>query len=69
MMRHAVRIAAVMLAAVALWAGRAEAQELKVGDMAPDFTLQASDGKTYTLSKLKGQAVVLRWFPKAYTAG
>lgn len=43
--------------------------ELKVGDVAPDFTLQASDGKTYSLSKLRGKAVVLAWFPKAFTAG
>jgi thioredoxin-dependent peroxiredoxin len=44
--------------------------ELKVGDQAPDFTLPATDGKTYTLSKdLKGKWVVLAWFPKAFTAG
>jgi peroxiredoxin len=43
--------------------------ELKVGDPAPDFTLQASDGQTYTLSKLRGKTVVLAWFPKAFTAG
>lgn len=43
--------------------------DLKVGDPAPDFTLQASDGKSYTLSKLRGKAVVLAWFPKAFTAG
>jgi thioredoxin-dependent peroxiredoxin len=44
--------------------------ELKVGDAAPDFTLQASDGKTYTLSNFKGkQAVVVAWFPKAFTQG
>jgi peroxiredoxin Q/BCP len=42
---------------------------LKVGDMAPDFTLKASDGQTYSLSKLKGKTVVLAWFPKAFTAG
>ena len=43
---------------------------LEVGDMAPDFTLQATDGKTYTLSDFKGQkAVVIAWFPKAYTRG
>ena len=48
----------------------ATAAELKVGDQAPDFTLQATDGKTYTLSKdLKGKWVVLAWFPKAFTAG
>jgi peroxiredoxin Q/BCP len=43
--------------------------ELKVGDTAPDFTLQASDGQTYSLAKLKGKYVVLAWFPKAFTAG
>jgi thioredoxin-dependent peroxiredoxin len=44
--------------------------ELKVGDAAPDFSLQASDGKTYKLSDFKGkQAVVVAWFPKAFTQG
>jgi thioredoxin-dependent peroxiredoxin len=44
--------------------------ELKVGDQAPDFTLQASDGKTYTLSDFTGRsAVVIAWFPKAFTRG
>ena len=58
------------LAAVGLLAAPATAQEpLKVGDPAPDFTLQASDGQTYSLSKLRGRTVVLAWFPKAFTAG
>src|ERR1044072_2945254 len=44
--------------------------KLKVGDLAPDFTLPASDGKTYKLSSFRGkQAVVLAWFPKAFTRG
>jgi thioredoxin-dependent peroxiredoxin len=44
--------------------------ELKVGDPAPNFTLKGTDGKTYTLSNFKGkQAVVLAWFPKAFTQG
>jgi len=43
--------------------------ELKVGDQAPDFTLKATDGQTYSLSKLRGKTVVLAWFPKAFTAG
>jgi len=44
--------------------------ELSVGDMAPEFTLQGSDGKAYTLSEFRGkEAVVLAWFPKAYTSG
>ena len=60
------------VAAVALMgAGTvARAAELKVGDKAPDFTLSASDGKTYKLADFKGKkAVVLAWFPKAFTAG
>src|SRR6187549_101990 len=44
--------------------------DLKVGDPAPDFSLQASDGKTYKLSDFKGKkAVVVAWFPKAFTQG
>lgn len=46
------------------------AAELTVGDAAPDFNLQASDGKTYSLADFKGkQAVVVAWFPKAFTGG
>jgi peroxiredoxin Q/BCP len=52
------------------YANSVRAAELKVGDPAPDFRLEASDGKTYKLSDFKGkQAVVLAWFPKAYTRG
>src|SRR6201988_1017525 len=44
--------------------------ELKVGDTAPDFTLQGTDGKTHKLSDYRGkQAVVIAWFPKAFTQG
>lgn len=43
---------------------------LKVGDKAPDFKLKGSDGKDYTLAQFKGkQAVVIAWFPKAFTGG
>lgn len=48
----------------------AKDKDLAVGDMAPNFSLQASDGKTYTLADYQGkQVVVLAWFPKAYTKG
>lgn len=48
----------------------AAASDLKVGDMAPDFKLQATNGKTYQLSHFKGrQAVVLAWYPMANTRG
>jgi peroxiredoxin Q/BCP len=44
--------------------------DLKVGDAAPDFTLPASDGRTYSLSQFRGkQPVVIAWFPKAFTSG
>ena len=44
--------------------------ELSVGEAAPDFTLQASDGNEYTLADFKGkQAVVVAWFPRAFTSG
>ena len=42
---------------------------LKVGDMAPEFALQGSDGKIHKLSDYRGKTVVLAWFPKAFTGG
>ena len=43
---------------------------LQVGEPAPDFSLQGSDGNTYTLADYRDkQAVVLAWFPRAYTRG
>jgi peroxiredoxin Q/BCP len=65
------RVMAVpLLLASVLTAGvLVSADELKAGDPAPDFTLKASDGKTYSLSQLRGKTVVLAWFPKAFTAG
>ena len=46
------------------------AEDLKVGDNAPDFSMAGSDGKTYKLSDFKGKRwVVVAWFPKAFTGG
>jgi len=68
--RRAFRVVvAAALVSFGVMAGAASADELKVGDKAPDFSLKGSDGKTYSLSQLKGQNVVLAWFPKAFTAG
>lgn len=66
-MRKAMILAAVLLMATGT---NAQTPEIKVGDQAPDFSLQASDGKTYKLSDYKGKkAVVVAWFPKAFTSG
>jgi len=58
------------LALMMLVGTAAPAAELNVGDKAPDFKLAASDGKTYHLADYKGKkAVVVAWFPKAFTGG
>ena len=52
-----------------LLSGTAQA-ELSVGDHAPAFSLPGSDGSTHTLERYQGRsAVVLAWFPKAFTPG
>ena len=74
-MKHWLHTLSVVAAAGVLSIGASAQQpvagqaDLKVGDAAPDFTLQASDGQTYTLSKLRGKTVVMAWFPKAFTSG
>ena len=69
-MRRLVLFAAVLALPLSIAVGaQAPVVELKVGDMAPDFSLQASDGKTYKLSDFRGKkAVVVAWFPKAIDA-
>ena len=43
---------------------------LQAGDRAPNFSLPGSDGRTHTLEEYRGRsAVVLAWFPKAFTGG
>jgi cytochrome oxidase Cu insertion factor (SCO1/SenC/PrrC family) len=43
---------------------------LKVGDMAPDFTLPDTTGKKVTLSEFRGKNnVVLAFFVLAFTGG
>jgi peroxiredoxin Q/BCP len=46
------------------------ASDLKVGEQAPNFKLQATNGDYYQLSDYQGkQAVVLAWYPMANTRG
>ena len=42
---------------------------LKEGDKAPNFTAKDQDGKTVKLSDLKGERVVLYFYPKDDTPG
>jgi thioredoxin-dependent peroxiredoxin len=42
---------------------------MRVGDPAPDFELQDSDGETVRLSDLRGRPVVLVFYPKDETPG
>lgn len=42
---------------------------MKIEDQAPDFTAPTQDGETVTLSELRGQPVVLYFYPKADTPG
>jgi peroxiredoxin Q/BCP len=46
-----------------------EAQSLSVGDKAPNFSLPASAGRTISLAGLKGQKVILYFYPKDDTTG
>ena len=64
------RMTTLLLVAVVAGVSTLNAGELKVGDPAPNFELTGSDGKTYRLSDFQGkQAVVIAWFPKAFTGG
>lgn len=40
---------------------------LSVGQVAPDFNLSAVGGRTIRLSEMRGQNVILAFFPQAWT--
>jgi thioredoxin-dependent peroxiredoxin len=42
---------------------------LEAGDAAPDFTLHDQDGKNVSLAGLKGETIVLYFYPRADTPG
>ena len=69
-MRKLLLLSTVCLMLTAGTTARVQApMELKAGDTAPDFSLPGTDGKTHKLSDYKGKAVVLAWFPQAFTGG
>jgi len=67
-------VTGLSIAAVAMAQAQAQAPSPaggpQVGDAAPAFSLPGSDGATHTLADFAGKkAVVLAWFPKAFTGG
>lgn len=65
-MKHSLGLGLAFL--VLLFGARASA--LEVGQPAPDFSLQGSDGVAYSRADFVGKrGFVLAWFPKAFTPG
>ena len=44
-------------------------ERLVPGDLAPDFTLPDADGKLVSLASLRGQRVIIYFYPAAMTPG
>jgi len=61
-------VTGLSVAAVAM--AQAPAAGPQPGDAAPAFSLPGSDGATHALADFTGKkAVVVAWFPKAFTGG
>ena len=70
MMIAAMVVGGLSMAAVAMAQAPPPAGGPQAGDAAPAFSLPGSDGATHTLADFKGKkAVVVAWFPKAFTGG
>jgi len=52
----------ILALSLTAWCGSAPAQTLKLGDEAPNFTLQDLSGATYTLSDFRGKVVLINFF-------
>jgi len=59
----------LLLGLVAARASRNATKAPAVGTPAPDFTLNAQDGKQVSLRDFRGQWVVLYFYPKDFTSG
>ena len=69
MILAAITVAGLAMAGVAM-AQVPAAGVLQAGDVAPAFSLPGSDGAVHSLADYAGKkAVVLAWFPKAFTGG
>ena len=72
MLSISVAVIVAILLLVGLVAARASHDAAKapaVGTPAPDFTLNAQDGKPVRLQDFRGQWVVLYFYPKDFTSG
>ena len=68
MMLATMMVTGLSVAAVAM--AQAPAAGPQPGDAAPAFSLPGSDGATHALADFTGKkAVVVAWFPKAFTGG
>lgn len=45
------------------------AGSIQIGDVAPDFQVQATNGKNVKISDYRGKWVVLFFYSKAFTSG
>ncbi len=69
-MNRRILILGATVAAAAWGQAPAVKTHLQVGDVAPDFELNGTDGKKHSLAQYKGQkTVVLAFFPAAFTGG
>jgi thioredoxin-dependent peroxiredoxin len=71
-MNRVVAIVAVvsLFVSMSLFPSPVAAELPKVGSAVPDFSMTGSDGKTYTSKDFIGkQAVIIAWFPRAFTGG
>jgi peroxiredoxin len=59
----------MLVVASLLVASTALAKRPAVGDAAPPFSAEATNGKTVKLSDFAKQTVVLAFYPKAFTGG
>lgn len=69
-MKILIAVAFVVIAAIVFVLGsNARANELKVGDAAPEFKAKTQDGTPFDLASRKGAWTVLYFYPKAGTPG
>lgn len=63
-------VISISMMALMVFSSAVAADGLKVGDKVPEFEMKGSDGKTYSAKDfVDKQAVVIAWFPRAFTGG